>query len=252
MGTMSRVVIVVPCFNEAARLRLAAFRDSLAAEPALSFVFANDGSSDATGAMLDAFVDEAPGRVHAVHLERNVGKAEAVRRGILHAATLDAALIGYWDADLATPLTAIADFVAVFSRPEVVMVLGSRVQLLGRSIRRRASRHYLGRVFATAASNLLGLPVYDTQCGAKMFRVTPAMLALFGRPFVLRWCFDVELLARLVGRQAHGEIDVARQCIELPLESWVDASGSKLGLGQVPRVFAELVRLRAIVKAEYR
>ena len=73
---------------------------------------------------------------------------------------------------------------------------------------------------------------------------------LFSRPFRLRWCFDVEVLARLMGMQARGEIDVARQCVELPLEVWEDTSGSKLGLRQVPQILGELIRLRGIVAAE--
>lgn len=249
---MPDVVVVVPCYNEAARLNLAAFRASLAEQPALSYVLVNDGSTDGTQAMLDGFAAENPARVRALHLEHNSGKAEAVRRGVLHAGELGARLVGYWDADLATPLTAIPQFVAVLANPEVILVLGSRVQLLGRRIRRTPTRHYLGRVFATAASALLGLAVYDTQCGAKLMRATPQMLAIFGRPFQLRWCFDVELLARVQGLQARGAIDVDRQCVELPLDAWEDASGSKLGLRQMPKVFGELLSLRRIVAEERR
>jgi dolichyl-phosphate beta-glucosyltransferase len=250
MGVMPDVVVVVPCFNEAERLRLEAFRESLAAEPALSYVLVNDGSADRTRAVLDGFAAERPERVRVLHLERNAGKAEAVRQGVLAAAASGARLVGYWDADLATPLTAIPQFVAAFADPDVALVLGSRVPLLGRRIRRTPRRHYIGRVFATAASYLLDLAVYDTQCGAKLMRATPALLQVFARPFELRWYFDVELLARLMGMQARGEIDVARQCVELPLEVWEDTSGSKVGLRQVPQILGELIRLRGIVAAE--
>ena len=108
----------------------------------------------------------------------------------------------YWDADLSTPLRAIQDFVDVLDRnPACDVLLGSRVKLIGRATTRRAIRHYPGRVFATAVSLTLRLPVYDTQCSAKLFRATPEIIGLFAEPLVSRWTFDVELLVRLIHRR---------------------------------------------------
>jgi hypothetical protein len=134
--------------------------------------------------------------------------------------------IGYWDADLATPLEAAETMwrVAV-ARAECAIVMGSRIRRLGATIDRLAPRHYLGRVFATCASLILGLPVYDTQCGAKLIRADLVADA-FREPFTSRWFFDIEVLARL--RNRIGVDRLLAGAVELPLERWRDIRGSKL------------------------
>src|SRR5271163_3481131 len=108
----------------------------------------------------------------------------------------DTAFIGFWDADLATPLGVIPEFIALLSdNDQLQMVIGARIRLLGRQIHRRAVRHYLGRVFTSRVSLILRLPIYDTQCGAKIFRVTPEPSRVLEDRFLSRWVFDVEILA---------------------------------------------------------
>jgi dolichyl-phosphate beta-glucosyltransferase len=223
-------VIVVPCYNEAARLDVTAFKSFLERSHGVAFLMVDDGSTDGTSQMLEQLRSAAPQRVSVLGLGENVGKAEAVRRGIKLALRRSPASVGYWDADLATPLKAILNFRAVLDqRPETVLVMGSRVAMLGREIRRSWKRHLLGRTFATAASLVLGLTVYDTQCGAKLFRVTRETAALFDRPFRARWIFDVELLARMVASARRGDRCPAAEAIyEYPLERWQDVAGSRL------------------------
>ena len=240
MGILPRTVVVVPCYNEAARLDPAAFTWALAREPQLRFVFVDDGSTDATAEIVQRLVAGAPDRVTLLRLQQNGGKAEAVRAGVLHAVSRSADLIGYWDADLATPLDDIAALAAAFDDPRIVMALGSRVRMLGRDVRRSPLRHYIGRVFATVASLALKLPVYDTQCGAKLFRATSATLALFEAPFQLRWCFDVELIARFTTLPADYPY---RDFVEVPVSRWADRSGSKLTIRQAWRIVAEIWRM---------
>ena len=235
-----RVQVVVPCYNEATRFDPAALSRALSADDELCFVLVDDGSTDDTAAVLHATAKRHPGRVDVLELSSNVGKAEAVRQGLLLAFARGAELAGYWDADLATPLDAIADFVAVLdSRPEVEIALGARVAMLGHAIERRATRHYAGRVFATFASVTLGLPVYDTQCGAKLFRCSDAVRELFTETFGSRWVFDVEIIARYLanGGQAEG-------IRELALSRWTDVEGSKVRPRDFASALAELIRIR--------
>ncbi len=250
-GSPPEAVIVVPCFNEGARLDAAAFPGFVARSPGTRFCFVNDGSRDDTLTVLQRLCREAPATGFVLDLVRNHGKAEAVRRGMLAAFETRAPLAGFWDADLATPLAEIPRFRRVLDdSPQVEIVLGSRVKLLGRSIERSPLRHYLGRVFATGASLTLRLAVYDTQCGAKLFRATPELRRVFEQPFLTRWVFDVEILARYLRLAPGGRAAAAARIHELPLLCWADVPGTKLKPWDFVRSGLELVRIwNAYVRA---
>ena len=240
-----QVTIVVPCYNEAHRLQKQKFRDFLAASPDVAFIFVDDGSKDATLSVLEEVRRGYADRVTVLHQEPNAGKGEAVRKGLLEALRQGGiGMIGFWDADLATPLDAIHDLLQVAAeRLQVQMVFGARVKLLGRDIERRAVRHYLGRIFATVVSVLLRLPIYDTQCGAKLFRATPDVRQVLAEPFCSRWVFDVELLARFI-RLHRGNVAAVREAIyEFPLHTWSDVAGSKVGPGDFVRAFRDVVKI---------
>lgn len=227
-GAPLRVAVVVPCYNEEGRLEVDTFAEFVEECPWLRFVFVNDGSADGTGAVIAAAAQRSE-RIRALSLERNQGKAEAVRQGILAALEDGPDLVGFWDADLATPLVDIGDFRRRFEeRPELEIVMGSRVRLLGRQIERNEVRHYLGRVAATAVSLMLGIAVYDTQCGAKLLRTTPRVRAIFDEPFISRWIFDVEILARWLSASEHHGDEAGRFIVEVPLQRWIDVAGSKV------------------------
>lgn len=224
-------IVVVPCFNESTRLDSKAFASFLTENDDVAFLFVDDGSTDDTPLVMERLRQQHPRQVFTLRLGENAGKAEAVRRGLQIALRRRPTVIGYWDADLATPLEAIRQFCDVLeTRPQVSLVMGSRVALLGRRIRRRGARHILGRVFATAASTVLQLPVYDTQCGAKLFRVTPRTTELFAQPFSARWVFDVEILARMSVQadQSADAVPAQDSIYEVPLDSWRDVAGSRL------------------------
>lgn len=238
-----RLIVVVPCFNEEQRLPVDAFRAFALDGAVVEFLFVNDGSTDGTLRVLESLRDEDSQRFSVLDLERNGGKAEAVRRGILAALDRHPDLVGFWDADLATPLAEIGGFLDVFaSRPEIEMVFAARVRLLGRSISRNPARHYFGRVGATLISQSLGLAVYDTQCGAKLFRVASDTRELFDKPFISRWIFDVEIIARFVMQR--GRDAAARAIYELPITAWHDVKGSKVRQSDFLRALKDLAKIR--------
>lgn len=227
---MRPVAIVVPCYNEEQRLNPFAFRRFLVDSPRCRLIFVNDGSRDGTLDVLQRLAGACdPGLVDVIDLAQNGGKAEAVRQGMLHAWQGGAELIGFWDADLATPLDAVDDFVRVFDRYEnIEIVVGSRVVLLGHAVERNAKRSLLGRCFAWAASLAIGIRLQDTQCGAKMFRRTPALPAVLGRRFLSKWIFDVEILARWRQLQEFGAPALTSCLYERPLDAWTEIAGSRL------------------------
>lgn len=239
--------IVVPCYNEATRLPVDAFRAFVAAEPRVRFLFVDDGSTDETPHVLSRLTTTEPDRVQTIVQRVNRGKAEAVRVGMLSAFANGGRYAGYWDADLATPLSEILRFIDVLeAQPDRDICFGARVQLLGREIDRTPVRHYVGRLFATAASVALRLPVYDTQCGAKLFRVSPAMRALFVGRFLGRWTFDVEIIARLMQQCARERRPASDIIYELPLEEWRDVDGSKVHPLDFFAALIELGRIRRL------
>jgi dolichyl-phosphate beta-glucosyltransferase len=238
-AVMSSVIIVIPCYNEAGRLQAETFKAFTCEPHVLRFLFVNDGSTDDTWKVLQALHASDSQRLAIYDLPKNAGKAEAVRQGLLRAFEIGADYVGYWDADLATPLEAIPVFCDLLDvTPDLLIVFGARVRLLGRTIERRAARHYLGRVFATAASLVLGISIYDTQCGAKLFRTSPEIQALFQQPFATRWLFDVEILARWIQARRGANLPPIEDIVyEFPLHQWRDVAGSKVKASDFVKAF---------------
>ncbi len=243
MASNPDTLIIVPCFNEEERLRPRQFHRFTGICSEVGFVFVDDASRDGTRSVLEGMTAQSPERMWCVVKEENGGKAEAVRSGVQFALGLhDWRHVGYWDADLATPLEEIPRFLEILCGTRgVEFVMGCRLMRLGAEIRRHAWRHYLGRLFATAASLALDLGVYDTQCGAKLMSRRLAELC-FSEPFLSPWLFDVEIIARIKRARGAGEVETLIH--ELPLTCWRDVDGSKVKLSYYAKAPVELWRIR--------
>ena len=122
-------------------------------------------------------------------------------------------------------------------------VIGSRIAMVGTNIQRSVFRHYSGRAFATLVSLILGRQIYDTQCGAKVFKADNEVRRAFSQPFLSRWAFDVEAIGRLLRMERSKKNNSL--ILEIPLLSWMEVPGSKLSLISQFRTVLELFRIRS-------
>jgi glycosyltransferase involved in cell wall biosynthesis len=204
---LSCVSIVIPVYNESQRLgltleHLAAFlrEHSLAAE----VIVADDGSLDDTVNIAERHAGMFPS-FQVLKLPHG-GKARAVLSGL---AIARGRIVGFMDADLATPLPTMNVAIERLSNGADV-VIGSREGVGSRRIGEPEYRHLMGRAFNWLVQRLLLDDIDDTQCGFKFMtseardRILPLVRLYRGDEQVTRprvTAFDVELLyiARTLG-----------------------------------------------------
>jgi dolichyl-phosphate beta-glucosyltransferase len=233
--TQPCISIVVPAYNEAARLsqsldRILSFIEQHSWQAEVIVV--DDGSSDATAEIVTAFARNSSGVVRLLRNPGNRGKGFSVRQGVLDAKGL---VVLFTDADLSAPIDeGVKLLAAIESGADVAM--GSRWITSGLQTRRQSmARQVLGRVFNVFLRLFLGLKFKDTQCGFKAFRRCAA-ITLFQLQKIDGWAFDPEILF------------LARRCdlcvSEVPVV-WGHDNGSRIhpvtdGL----RMIGEILRIR--------
>ncbi len=237
---MINTVIVIPSYNEEKRLPIREFDEFILNDRSVKFLIVNDGSTDNTLNILKKLKNHHPDQINIQHLKKNLGKADAIRNGMLELESKrEFKYVGYMDADLATPLNQINKLRDVLDRSEnISFVFGSRIAKLGSNIKRNTYRHYLGRIVATLISMELKLAIYDTQCGLKLFR-REILNTLFMESFKSKWLFDVELFHRLMRLNSNISL-IAR---EIPLDTWVEKGNSKITFTDVLKIPVELYRI---------
>ena len=179
-----KTLIIVPCYNEARRMYPAKFLKFIEDNDDADFVFVNDGSTDDTPNMLERMHQKSPERTHIIHLNTNKGKQEAVRTGLIYALTLNPSYVGYWDADLACPLSELPAMQKIIkANGDIQCIYGVRIKLLGHRVKRTLLRRLISLCCRILAQSALDLPVTDTQCGAKVLRVSQHLHEAILSPF---------------------------------------------------------------------
>ena len=216
------VDVVIPAYNESTRLP-ETLRETvrfLAGTPWRSRVLVVDnGSVDGTAgaaAEIAAEVSGAVGGSGRVAVDvigcSRPGKGAAVRRGILAGR---APLVGFFDADLATPLDTLPAAIAALRGGAAAAIASRYVPGASFVETQPLTRRLGGHVFRTLSGALVS-GVADTQCGFKFFQ-RPVVTAALVRTRTTGFAFDVELLHRI--QRDGGEV------VELPV-ALTDRAGS--------------------------
>ncbi|RNC86506.1 MAG: glycosyltransferase [Winogradskyella sp.] len=244
------VGVVIPCYNEEERLLSNEFLSFVNQNSGYHLCFVNDGSKDKT---LEVLNDLQKGRedfISVYNCEKNGGKAEAVRLGILHMAKKsDLDYIGFLDADLSTDLSDFDDLVKTMEESEYKIVSGSRISRMGANITKESARKVISLTINYIIRKILSMNFKDTQCGAKIFHKDVIDVA-FSRKFVTRWIFDVEIFKRIT---IHFGLKKAKTMLcEKPLKRWIHADGSKLSMKDSIKIVMQLAQIAWVYRNKNR
>jgi len=164
---VSRVVVVVPTYNEAENLPLLV-PELLAVEPPVEVLVVDDASPDGTGKLADELADRHAGRVHVLHREGKRGLGAAYRDGLRRALDLGAEIVVQMDADFSHPPAALPQLLEEIEHCDVV--LGSRylkgITVVNWPIE-RILISYFGNRYARWVTRL---PISDTTGGFRCVR----------------------------------------------------------------------------------
>jgi glycosyltransferase involved in cell wall biosynthesis len=240
MKQETNICIVIPCYNEEMRLALEEYHAFLHDTSHVFLCFVNDGSVDNTLQILEELRRQHRGKVEVVSYPDNVGKAEALRRGVHFCnKNYDHSFIAYLDADLSTSLQECISMTQYLKDP-VEFCFGSRQKRVDSIIQRKAPRWLIGRVVASIITRILKLYVYDTQCGCKLFTKILS-IQLFEHPFISKWLFDVEIFLRFV--TLYGREQATEKMLEVPLTRWVDKGVSSVKMTYFFKLWVDLYQI---------
>ena len=209
--------VIVPAFNEQDRIgeTLRALATQLQDLPLRSRLRVIDnGSTDRTAETVDEVSAAHRDIVVVIEGCSTQGKGSAVARGIL---TSPAAWVGFADADLATPASAIVDACAYLGEGWPVVIGSRHLQASRMVVDQPLHRRAGGAAFRLMTRSLAAnLDFSDTQCGFKFFERSAAQ-DIFSRTVLAGFAFDVEVLSLAVG--------LGYPVKEFPVE-WTDRDGS--------------------------
>ncbi len=230
--------VVIPCYNEEKRLLSKEFRDFAHKNLGYHLCFVNDGSKDNTLAVLQELIKGKEDYISIYDCEKNGGKAEAVRLGMLHLAKqTQFDYIGFLDADLSTNFDDFQDLTDTISNSKYKLVFGSRISRMGADITKESARKIISQTINFIIRKTLGMEINDTQCGAKIM-TKEVIEKTFQEKFITKWLFDVEIFMRM--KKVYGSKETQEFILEKPLNRWIHADGSKLSFKDSIKIIGQI------------
>ncbi len=195
---MSRVIAVVPTYNEADNLPLLV-PQILAQDPRLEVLVVDDDSPDGTGKIAEQLRAEH-GRVHVLHRRAKEGLGRAYRHGLRHALDLGADFVVQMDADFSHPPASLRDLLREVEDHDVV--LGSRylngITVVNWPIE-RILISYFGNMYSRAVTRL---PITDTTGGFRCIRSSLLERIDFEKIRSDGYAFQIEMNYRFMKHRA--------------------------------------------------
>ncbi len=232
-----RISIVIPAHNEEQRMQAtlesyASYFSNIGDEYEVVVVL--NATKDKTEEIVKSMQKKYP-MIRYLNLKKG-GKGYAVIEGCKDALERKAELIGFVDADMATPPQAFHDLIRHCGKADAVIASRWMKQSIV-TTKQTLLRRFLSRGFNMLVRGLLFLPFHDTQCGAKIF-TAEALKTIIPKIGLTNWAFDVELLYQLKRK--------GFQIKEIPT-IWNDKKDSKLNIWKVPlEMFLGIARIRLI------
>ncbi len=227
--------IIIPAYNEASRIGNSltqVLRFAEAYPGGAEVIVVDDGSTDATAAVVESFLPGAGGRLKLLRHPGNRGKGAAVHTGFQAAG---GEIVLFTDADLSAPISEAPRLIDPVASGLCDIAIGSRALDLSRIHTNQTwLRRTMGRTFNRMVRVWTGLNIRDTQCGFKAFRRS-LMTPIFAAQRLNGFAFDVELLY-LASRQG-------LRILEIPV-TWNHVEASRVALiTDSAAMFGELIRI---------
>lgn len=233
--------VVIPFYNEDKRFLIDEYISFAHKNLGYYLCFVNDGSNQKNQEKLEQLRKGKEDYISIYNCEKNSGKSEAVRLGMLHLATqnhLD--YIGFLDADLTTNFDDFENLANTIYNSKYKLVFGSRIARMGADSTKESARAIVSKAVNFFNRQIIGMEINDSKCGAKIM-TKDLVNSTFIKKFKTEWLFDVEIFLRI--KKLYGIESTKKLIYEKPLNRWIHNNGSKLSNKDSFKIVGQTVQI---------